>query len=192
MYLHVYSHAAVVYSHAPPTHLYSHRSHRNLTLLRHFGADILPFDPLVDERLPDGVAGVYLGGGYPELHAAALSANLGMRAALRAFAAEGGVVYAECGGLMYLARTLQVDAPHGPVYDMGAFVVCRELKRKCMCVSPPCVPTTVGVFPFATVMNPDKMHMGYVEVTTLAGCPLFPPGTTARCVDRNTVVLIDR
>lgn len=87
--------------------------------MRHFGADIVQFDPLVDERLPDGVAGVYLGGGYPELHAEALAANLGIRLALRAFASEGGVVYAECGGLMYLSRSLQVDVPHGAVYDMG-------------------------------------------------------------------------
>lgn len=84
----------------------------------------------MDERLPDGVAGVYLGGGYPELHAAALSANLGMRAALRAFAAEGGVVYAECGGLMYLSRSLQVDAPHGPVFEMGA---CGRLVACLLC-----------------------------------------------------------
>jgi cobyrinic acid a,c-diamide synthase len=74
----------------------------NLDLLEEAGATLVPFSPLTDTRLPD-VDGLYLGGGYPEEHAAALSANTTMRAALRAFP---GPIYAECGGLMYLGEAL--------------------------------------------------------------------------------------
>lgn len=74
------------------------------------------FSPLEDS-LPDGIAGIYLGGGYPEMHAHDLSANNGVRAAIAAFAKTGGVVYAECGGLMYLSQSLK--PAQGPAASMG-------------------------------------------------------------------------
>ena len=61
----------------------------------------------MEQALPPGIAGLYLGGGYPERHAAQLAANHGVKAAIAAFACAGGVVYAECGGLMYLSQSLQ-------------------------------------------------------------------------------------
>ncbi|MGH9481218.1 MAG: cobyrinate a,c-diamide synthase, partial [Terriglobales bacterium] len=79
----------------------------NLDLLRAAGLELVEFSPLRDAALPAGVRGLYFGGGYPELHAAALAANAPMRAAVAAFAAAGGFIYAECGGLMYLARSLE-------------------------------------------------------------------------------------
>ena len=79
---------------------------RNLQLLREAGAELVFFSPLRD-RLPDGIAGLYLGGGYPEIYAAELSDRRDMRAAVKAFAEAGGVVYAECGGLLYLSQSIQ-------------------------------------------------------------------------------------
>lgn len=72
-------------------------------LLSAAGCDVVTFDPLVDEVLPDGATGLYLGGGFPEEHVGALSANAALRRAVHDFA---GVVYAECAGLLYLSRTL--------------------------------------------------------------------------------------
>jgi cobyrinic acid a,c-diamide synthase len=78
----------------------------NLYLLVAAGAELVPFSPLADATLPP-VDGLYLGGGYPEAHAATLAANTSLRAAVRAF---DGPVYAECGGLMFLGEALD-DAP---------------------------------------------------------------------------------
>ena len=64
------------------------------------------FSPLSDD-LPTGISGLYLGGGYPERHAEGLAANRQLRAAVRAFADAGGVIYAECGGMIYLSHSLQ-------------------------------------------------------------------------------------
>jgi cobyrinic acid a,c-diamide synthase len=78
----------------------------NLDLLTSWGAAVAPFSPLYDRALPAGTAGVYLGGGFPELYAEALAGNLPMLAALRAAAALNLPIYAECGGLMYLSEQL--------------------------------------------------------------------------------------
>ncbi len=78
----------------------------NLELLEAAGAEVVPFDPTSDPRLPDGISALYLGGGFPETHAEALSANAPLRAAVREFAASGAPVVAECGGLLYLVRSL--------------------------------------------------------------------------------------
>lgn len=79
----------------------------NLDLLREAGAELVPFSPLADRALPGALDGLYLGGGYPEAHKDALTANASMRGALRSF---DGPIYAECGGLMYLGESLD-DAP---------------------------------------------------------------------------------
>ncbi|MER8069463.1 cobyrinate a,c-diamide synthase [Streptomyces sp. NPDC094034] len=75
-------------------------------LLTAAGADVVPFDPLRDERLPEGTRGLVIGGGFPEVYAAELSANEPLRKAVAELAHSGAPVAAECAGLLYLARSL--------------------------------------------------------------------------------------
>jgi cobyrinic acid a,c-diamide synthase len=75
-------------------------------LLAAAGLDLAPFDPVRDEWLPEGTAGLVLGGGFPEVHAADLSANEPLRRQVVAAVARGVPVAAECAGLLYLSRTL--------------------------------------------------------------------------------------
>lgn len=91
-----------------------------LRLLRHLGAELVEFSPLSDASLPDGVSGLYLGGGYPELHAAQLFLNRSMRTSIAQAVRAGMPTVAECGGFMYLHETLEDD--RGGVYDQVGVV----------------------------------------------------------------------
>ncbi|MFT4083723.1 MAG: cobyrinate a,c-diamide synthase [Nocardioides sp.] len=75
-------------------------------LLRAAGCDVVPFDPALDRALPAGTRGIYLGGGFPEMHAADLAQNHSLLAELRAAVAAGVPTVAECAGLLYLCRSL--------------------------------------------------------------------------------------
>ncbi|MGW0748912.1 cobyrinate a,c-diamide synthase [Streptomyces sp. NPDC002587] len=88
-------------------------------LLTAAGADVVTFDPLRDEALPEGTTGLVIGGGFPEVYAPELSANEPLRKAVAHFAAQGGPVAAECAGLLYLARSLD-GAPMCGVLDADA------------------------------------------------------------------------
>jgi cobyrinic acid a,c-diamide synthase len=110
----------------------------NLDLLRSLGAELIAFSPVFDGALPPGLDGIYLGGGYPELHAEALSANAPMREALAAFIARGAPVYAECGGFMYLTEA----------------IVSAEGQRWPM----------AGIFPTSARMQKRLAKLGYIEV----------------------------
>lgn len=70
------------------------------------GAEVVAFDPLHDGRLPAGTGGLLIGGGFPEVHAPALSANSSLRADIARFAAAGGAVVGECAGLLFLGESL--------------------------------------------------------------------------------------
>ncbi|MZE77487.1 cobyrinic acid a,c-diamide synthase, partial [Streptomyces sp. SID5475] len=87
-----------------PAFTFSYTEHAEL--LTAAGADVVTFDPLHDEKLPPGTAGLVVGGGFPEMYAPELSANEPLREAVAALAAGGAPVAAECAGLLYLARSL--------------------------------------------------------------------------------------
>jgi cobyrinic acid a,c-diamide synthase len=126
----------------------------NLELLARYGAEIVPFSPLEDGELPGGLHGLYLGGGYPELYAEDLAANQSLKQALKEQAQGGLPIYAECGGLMYLAQELQ------------------DLEGKSFPMA--------GLLPLQVRMLPRLGALGYREVTLLAAGLLGPPGTKAR------------
>ncbi len=125
----------------------------NLELLESEGASVMRFSPLHDQVLPD-VELLYLGGGYPELHAEALARNHRMRASIREFARRGGPIYAECGGLMYLMEAIRDF--EGKAHDM------------------------VGFFPGEAVMQRSGLIMGYRELEVATPCVLGQPGLRAR------------
>jgi cobyrinic acid a,c-diamide synthase len=125
----------------------------NLEMLEREGAEVIRFSPLRDAALPD-VDLLYLGGGYPELHAETLSRNAAMREAVRDFAGRGGTVYAECGGLMYLTQAIRDF--EGRAHEM------------------------VGLFPVEAVMRKPGLTLGYRDLEITQACPLGPVGTKAR------------
>jgi cobyrinic acid a,c-diamide synthase len=84
------------------------------------GAELVGFDPLADEHLPDGSRALLLAGGFPEAFGAQLSANVVLRGEIAAFARAGRPVLAECGGLLYLARELDGHAMCGVIDGQGA------------------------------------------------------------------------
>ncbi|WP_030691632.1 cobyrinate a,c-diamide synthase [Streptomyces globisporus] len=88
-------------------------------LLRAAGAEVVTFDPLRDESLPEGTSGLVIGGGFPEMYGAELSANEPLRKAVAELAASGAPVAAECAGLLYLARSLD-GTPMCGVLDADA------------------------------------------------------------------------
>jgi cobyrinic acid a,c-diamide synthase len=126
----------------------------NLDLLAASGATLIPFSPLEADRLPEGVAGLYLGGGYPELHARRLSGRKGLLAQIREQSAAGMPIYGECGGFMYLCREL--TDPEGTPYSMA------------------------GCFPFRIRMLDRLKALGYREITLSRPGILGPAGTNIR------------
>ncbi|MFD5835370.1 cobyrinate a,c-diamide synthase [Streptomyces collinus] len=88
-------------------------------LLTAAGAEVVTFDPLRDEELPEGTAGLVIGGGFPEVYASELSANAPLRKAVAELAGSGAPVAAECAGLLYLCRELD-GLPMCGVLDAGA------------------------------------------------------------------------
>lgn len=125
----------------------------NLRLLEESGAELCYFSPLEDSALPDGVCGIYLPGGYPELFAGRLAANGGMKREIRGAVEAGMPVYAECGGFIYLTRGVAADAATAPF---------------------------VGVFPVTTTMLPRRKALGYREVELLADGIIGRKGSLAR------------
>lgn len=88
----------------------------NKRALRQQGLELVEFSPMEDKKLPEGICGLYLGGGYPELHAGKLSENSRMRHAIFEAVRHGMPTIAECGGFLYLQKELE-DA-EGQVWEM--------------------------------------------------------------------------
>ncbi len=126
----------------------------NLDLLREHGAEVVFFSPLRDARLPQDLDAIYLGGGYPELHAERLSQNHGLLGELRSFGAGRKPVYAECGGLIYLGEELTLLS--GAKFSMA------------------------GVLPIRFEMTPQLVKFGYVDVEFATDCLLGEKGAMVR------------
>ena len=126
----------------------------NLDLLAEAGAELVGFSPLADAALPEGLDGLYLGGGYPEVHAAALADNRSMQESIRRFTAAGAPVYAECGGFMYLTEAI-VDV-EGREHGM------------------------VGIFPTRARAGQRLAALAYLEVEALEDTGWLRPGEHAR------------
>jgi len=92
---------------------FSFHYQENLELLEASGAELQPFDPMSDDRLPDGAGALILAGGFPEVYGGELAANGSLRAEIGAFARSGRPVLAECGGLLYLSSELDGQAMCG-------------------------------------------------------------------------------
>lgn len=128
----------------------------NLEMLRSAGAETRFFSPLAGERVPLNASGLYIGGGYPEVHAEKLAATgeNGFLADVRRAAEEGMPIYAECGGLMALGR----------------FIETRSGERIPM----------AGALPFGTRMLAKRKALGYTEVALTRPCLLGNPGMRIR------------
>lgn len=113
-------------------------------LLHELGAEVRTFSPLRDCAPPVGCRGLYFPGGYPELHAQRLEDNVRMREALREMAQQGLPVYGECGGYMYLGRSLRTQE--------GTHAMS-------------------GLLPFACALDDRKAALGYRAAQPLPGWP---------------------
>ncbi|MFH7319622.1 cobyrinate a,c-diamide synthase [Desulfurivibrio sp. D14AmB] len=126
----------------------------NLELLQAAGAELLFFSPLADHKLPPDLDGLYLGGGYPELYADRLAANRPLLTAIGEWADRGGVIYAECGGFIYLCQGIEDQA--GVFHPLA------------------------GVFPAKAKMEHRLAALGYREVLLRRDGLFGPAGTRLR------------
>ncbi len=126
----------------------------SLDLLGAWGAEIVPFSPLQDAELPQDISGLYIGGGFPELYAAELAENKPIRQEIKLAAGRGMPIYAECGGLMYLGRSIR-DL-EGNEYPMA------------------------GAIPLSSQIDSPRLSLGYRTVQALGDGPLLRQGETVR------------
>ncbi|MGR3220152.1 MAG: cobyrinate a,c-diamide synthase [Candidatus Anammoxibacter sp.] len=137
----------------------------NLELLEALGADLCYFSPLQDEKLPDDIDGIYIGGGFPELYGNDLEANKNMRCAINAAAKEGVLIYAECGGMMYLLDKL-VDC------DGHSYLMC-------------------GVLHAASAMTKKRQGLGYINIEAHADNIMCRKGDTFKAHEFHWSSLIE-
>jgi cobyrinic acid a,c-diamide synthase len=126
----------------------------SLDLLEAWGAELVPFSPLQDTNLPQDISGLYIGGGFPELYAAALANNKPIKQAIKLAARRGMPVYAECGGLMYLGKS--IGDLKGNEYTM------------------------VGAIPVSSRIDSPRLSLGYRTVQALGDGPILRRGEIVR------------
>lgn len=124
-----------------------------LEALRGAGAELVPFSPLDDAHLPADIDGLWIGGGYPEDFAAELEANASMRRSIADAHASRIPTYAECGGLMYLADSLETGD--------GRYAMC-------------------GVVAGTTSMREPRLHIGYRSARSCRDSPLDAQASNVR------------
>ena len=132
----------------------------NLDSLRAAGAELVPFDPCIDEVLPAGVQGLVAGGGFPEVYAAQLSANTPLLTDVRQRIADGLVTWAECGGLLWLCNDLD-GKPMAGVFDAHAAMTSRLTLGYRTATS--MAPTPLG--PVGTVLRGHEFHYSTTDPT---------------------------
>ena len=130
----------------------------NIDALKRAGARLIEFSALTD-NLPPSLDALYIGGGFPETHAASLSANEKLRIDIRKAAYEGLPIYAECGGLMYLGEELFWEEKRYPM---------------------------VGVFPIVVGMGKKPKGHGYTVVEVQKDNPYFTQGKF--CAAMNSII----
>ena len=140
---------------------FTFRYQENLELLEAAGAELLPLDPVADESLPDRTNALYLGGGFPETFAEELAANQPLRAAVRRFAAGGAPVVAECGGLLYLGRSLDGQPMCGVLPSEGRMSGRLTLGYRRATAGAPSVLAEAG-----TAVRGHEFHYSRVEPAT--------------------------
>lgn len=124
----------------------------NLQALELCGARLLEINALSAQELPD-LDGLYIGGGFPENSVQALSDNVSFRKSLKQRIEQGLPVYAECGGLLYLGRAMEVENGSYPLAD---------------------------IFPFNFRMEKRPQAHGYTALTATAANPVYPEGTAIK------------
>ncbi|EAD2379816.1 hydrogenobyrinic/cobyrinic acid a,c-diamide synthase, partial [Listeria monocytogenes] len=117
----------------------------NLDLIRSTGATLIPFSPLEEREVPDADF-IYIGGGFPEVFAEQLAKNKSMRESILAAHEQGKPIYAECGGLMYLGSSLEMEAES---YEMvgvfdGVSKMTTRLRKFGYCIAEPLEDTLLG------------------------------------------------
>ncbi len=125
----------------------------NFEILKSFGAEIVFFSPLKDGFLPSGIKAVYIGGGYPEIYAAALEGNRSIKKEIYEFHKNNGIIYGECGGLMYLCEKIS--------YKGESYGAC-------------------GIFPFEASMGKGGLSLGYRTVRLTENTFLGEAGLTIK------------
>ncbi len=125
----------------------------NLEVLEQSGAALVAISPLTAIGLPYGLDVLYIGGGFPEMHGAALSANQSFLSALQSAALDGLPIYAECGGLMLLSQAIRWNSERYPM---------------------------AGVLPFEVEVFPAVQGHGYVELLVDRPNPFYAVGTAIR------------
>lgn len=126
----------------------------NLLLLKEAGAELIPFSPLLDEKIPVDISALYFGGGYPEVYAKELSSNNSMISSIRNAASAGMPIYGECGGLIYMSEEIENTA--GEKYPF------------------------LGLIKGAVKLHSKLQELGYVEVEFSEKTILGPRGLRFR------------